>query len=175
MIRKPTNGKSAKRFPRRATMSGPSTDNGMIHIIGGRFNTFEYNTDLHHVYLPASDTWKDREPLPTPRSGHGLVVYRDRFFAMGGEYGVQDKGQISQGAVFGQMESYDPQTNTWQSHAPMTTPRHAVGATTIGDAIYVAGGGAVTGGLVHPCTRRLRWPLEHVTRRRHENLKHNAA
>ena len=82
------------------------------------------------------------------RSGHGLVVYRDRFFAMGGEYGVQDRGQISQGAVFGQMESYDPQTNTWQSHAPMTTPRHAVGAATIGDAIYVAGGGAVTGGSV---------------------------
>jgi len=30
----------------------------------------------------------------------------------------------------------------------MTTPRHAVGATTISDAIYVAGGGAVTGGSV---------------------------
>jgi N-acetylneuraminic acid mutarotase len=120
----------------------------MIHIIGGRFNTFEYNTDLHHVYLPSLDTWKERAPLPTARSGHGLVVYRDRFFAMGGEYGVTDRGQISQGAVFGQMESYDPQTNSWQSHAPMTTPRHAVGATTIGDAIYVAGGGAVTGGSV---------------------------
>jgi hypothetical protein len=35
-----------------------------------------------------------------------------------------------------------------QSRAAMTTPRHAVGATTIGDAIYVAGGGAVTGGSV---------------------------
>ena len=67
---------------------------------------------------------------------------------MGGEYGVQDKGQITQGAVFGQMESYDPKTDTWQSHAPMLTPRHAVGATTIGDVIYVAGGGAVTGGSV---------------------------
>src|SRR4029078_10812891 len=97
---------------------------------------------------PALDTWKERAPLPTPRSGHGLVIYRDRFFAMGGEYGVQEKGQISQGAVFGQMESYDPATNSWQSHAPMLTPRHAVGATTIGDAIYVAGGGAVTGGSV---------------------------
>jgi hypothetical protein len=33
-------------------------------------------------------------------------------------------------------------------HAPMPTPRHAVGAVTIGDWIYVAGGGAVTGGAV---------------------------
>jgi len=103
-----------------------------IHIIGGRFNTFEYNTDLHHVYLPSLDTWKERAPLPTARSGHG----------------VQDRGQISQAAVFGQMESYDPQANSWQSHASMATPRHAVGATTIDDAIYVAGGGAVTGGSV---------------------------
>jgi N-acetylneuraminic acid mutarotase len=60
---------------------------------------------------------------------------------------VQDSDQI-QAAVFGQMESYDPQTNRWQSHASMTTPRYAVGATIIGDAVYVAGGGAVTGGSV---------------------------
>jgi N-acetylneuraminic acid mutarotase len=49
---------------------------GRVHIVGGRFNTFEYNTGLHHVYLPARDTWDERAPLPTPRSGHGLVVYR---------------------------------------------------------------------------------------------------
>jgi hypothetical protein len=30
----------------------------------------------------------------------------------------------------------------------MPTPRHAVGAVTIGDWIYVAGGGAVLGGSV---------------------------
>jgi hypothetical protein len=23
---------------------------GLIHVIGGRFNTFEYNTTLHRVY-----------------------------------------------------------------------------------------------------------------------------
>ncbi len=46
------------------------------------------------------------------------------------------------------MESYDPATDSWQRHAPMITPRHAVGATAIGDWIYVAGGGAVLGGGV---------------------------
>lgn len=122
--------------------------NGLIHIVGGRFNTFEYNTNLHHVYVPDRDTWEVRAPLPTTRSGHGLVVYRDRLFAMGGEAGVISNGQITQGKVFGQMESYDPATDRWQSHAPMPTPRHAVGAAAIGDWIYVAGGGAVTGGAV---------------------------
>jgi N-acetylneuraminic acid mutarotase len=120
----------------------------VIHVIGGRFNTFEYNTDLHHVYLPDRNTWETRAPLPTPRSGHGLVVYRGRLFAMGGEAGIIRDGRITQGKVFGQMESYDPATDRWQSHAPMPTPRHAVGAAAIGDWIYVAGGGAVTGGAV---------------------------
>ncbi len=121
---------------------------GRIHVIGGRFNTFEYNTDLHHVYLPDRDTWELRAPLPTARSGHGLVVYRDRLFAMGGEGGFLIGGVPHQAKVFGQMESYDPAGDRWQRHAPMITPRHAVGAVTIGDWIYVAGGGAVLGGSV---------------------------
>jgi N-acetylneuraminic acid mutarotase len=121
---------------------------GRIHVIGGRFNTFEYNTDLHHVYLPDRDTWELRTPMPTARSGHGLVVYRGRFFAMGGEGGYLVGGVPVQAKVFGQMESYDPATDRWQRHAPMITPRHAVGAAAIGDWIYVAGGGAVLGGAV---------------------------
>jgi N-acetylneuraminic acid mutarotase len=84
--------------------------------------------------------------LPIARSGHGLVVYRDRFYAMGGEGGIINRP--GQQTVFGQMESYDPATNTWQSHAAMPIPRHAVAAVTIGDWIYVAGGGAVLGGSV---------------------------
>ncbi len=135
-----------KALPGARDHVGCVTYEGRIHIIGGRFNTFEYNTDLHHVYLPQQDTWEVRAPVPTARSGHGLVVYRDRFYAMGGEGGIINRP--GQQKVFGQMESYDPKTDTWQSHAPMPTPRHAVGAVTIGDWIYVAGGGAVLGGSV---------------------------
>jgi N-acetylneuraminic acid mutarotase len=137
-----------KALPGARDHVGAVAYDGRIHIIGGRFNTFEYNTSLHHVYLPERDTWEERAPLPTTRSGHGLVLYRDRFYAMGGEAGIVDRGRITQARVFGQMESYDPKADTWQSHAAMPTPRHAVGAACIGDWIYVAGGGAVTGGAV---------------------------
>jgi hypothetical protein len=75
-------------------------------------------------------------------------LYRDRFFAMGGEGGVLVGGQIQQARVFGQMESYDPKRDGWTSHAPMLTPRHSVGAAAIDDWIYAAGGGAITGGAV---------------------------
>jgi len=137
-----------KALPGARDHVGCVADAGRIHVIGGRFNTFEYNTGLHHAYLPAADTWELRAPLPTERSGHGLVVYQGRYFAMGGEGGVLVGGVPRQARVFGQMESYDPVTDTWQQHAPMPTPRHAVGATSIGEWIYVAGGGAVLGGAV---------------------------
>lgn len=139
---------SRKPLPGARDHVGCVAYNGRIHVVGGRFNTFEYNTDLHHVYLPERDTWELRAPLPTARSGHGLVLYRNRFFAMGGEGGYLIGGIPHQAKVFGQMESYDPATDQWQRHAPMTTPRHAVGAVALGDWIHVAGGGAVLGGSV---------------------------
>lgn len=146
----PVSNSWARRRPLPAGRDhvGCVTHNGLIHVIGGRFNTFQYNTDLHHVYLPTRDTWEERAPMPTSRSGHGMVVYRDRFFCMGGEGGILERGVPRDAKVFGQMESYDPATNTWQSHAPMPTPRHAVAAVAIGDWVYVAGGGAVLGGMV---------------------------
>jgi hypothetical protein len=137
-----------KALPGARDHVGIAVHEDRIHVIGGRFNTFEYNTNLHHVYLPERNTWEERAALPTTRSGHGLVLYRSRLFAMGGEAGLVVNGHITNARVFGQMESYDPATDAWQHHAPMPTPRHAVGAALLGDTIYVAGGGAVTGGSI---------------------------
>jgi hypothetical protein len=50
--------------------------------------------------------------------------------------------------VYGQNEGYDPETDAWESYAPMLTPRHGLGAAVVGDAIHVAGGGPVMGGRV---------------------------
>jgi hypothetical protein len=137
-----------KALPGARDHVGCVAHGGRIHVVGGRFNTFEYNTDLHHVYLPERDTWELRAPLPTARSGHGLVVHRGRLWAMGGEGGFLERGVPRQAKVFGQMESYDAASDTWQQHAPMPTPRHAVAAVAIGEWIHVAGGGAVLGGSV---------------------------
>ncbi len=119
----------------------------LIHVIGGRFNDFGNNTALHHVYDPATDRWSLRAPLPTMRSGQGAAVVNGRIYIFGGEGGVITP-QGAQGNVFGQMESYDPATDTWQHHAPMLTPRHGLGAAAIDGRIYVAGGGPILGGSV---------------------------
>ncbi|MDQ8022426.1 MAG: kelch repeat-containing protein [Moraxellaceae bacterium] len=111
----------------------------LIHVVGGRVDSFHTNSNLHHAYNPATDKWEMRNPLPIARSGHGAVLYRGLMFVMGGE---------GTNRVFGQNEAYDPVKDSWEQYAPMTTPRHGLGAVVIGDAIYVAGGGPQVGGGV---------------------------
>lgn len=110
---------------------------GLIHVIGGRVNSFLTNSNLHHVYNSKKDAWQARNPLPTARSGHGAAIVDGRIFVMGGE---------GSNRVFGQNEAYDTLSDTWAQFAPMPTPRHGLGAVAIGRTIYVAGGGAVMGG-----------------------------
>lgn len=119
--------------------TGTLTVGNLIHVVGGRVDSFHTNSNLHHAYDPKDDKWRQRAPLPTARSGHGAVLYRGQIFVMGGE---------GTNRVFGQNEAYDPATESWQSYAPMLTPRHGLGAVAIGDYIHVAGGGPVMGGSI---------------------------
>lgn len=111
----------------------------LVHVIGGRVDSFHTNSNLHHSYDPRTDRWTPRNPLPTARSGHGAVLVGQRIFVMGGE---------GTNRVFGQNEAFDLQRDTWEQFAPMPTPRHGLGAAAIGDTIHVAGGGPVMGGGV---------------------------
>jgi N-acetylneuraminic acid mutarotase len=119
--------------------TGTLAVDGLIHVVGGRVDSFHTNSNLHHSYDAKADKWSARAPLPTARSGHGAVLYRDKIFIMGGE---------GTNRVFGQNEAYDPKTDRWMSYAPMLTPRHGLGAVAIGDFIHVAGGGPMMGGGV---------------------------
>jgi hypothetical protein len=119
--------------------TGTLAVNGLIHVVGGRVDSFHTNSNLHHTYDPKEDRWRMRNPMPTARSGHGVVLYRGQIFCMGGE---------GTNRVYGQTEAYEPTTDRWRSYAPMLTPRHGLGAVAIGNFIYVAGGGPVMGGSV---------------------------
>jgi hypothetical protein len=135
----------ADRWEKHAPMptgrdhTGTLTVNGLIHVIGGRVDSFHTNSNLHHVYAAQKDAWEMRRPLPTARSGHGAVLYRGRIFVMGGE---------GTDRVYGQNEGYDPATDRWEAYAPMPTPRHGLGAAAVGDMVCVAGGGPIMGGSV---------------------------
>ena len=135
----------ADRWTRAAPMPtsrdhvGAVVANNLIHVIGGRVDSFHTNSNLHHAYDARADKWLMRNPLPTARSGHGAALVGGRIFVMGGE---------GTNRVFGQNEAYDLAKDAWEQYAPMTTPRHGLGAAAIGNTIYVAGGGPVMGGGV---------------------------
>lgn len=141
LVYNPKDDKYSRRqpMPLARDHTGVVAVNGLIHLIGGRVDTFHTNSNLHHVYDPKTDEWTMRAPIPTARSGHGTVWFRDRIFCMGGE---------GTNRVYGQNEAYNPANDQWERHAPMLTPRHGMGAVVIGDAIYVAGGGPQMGGGV---------------------------
>jgi hypothetical protein len=66
-----------------------------------------------------------------------VAVYRDRILAIGGE---------APSTTFTNDEAYDPRANTWQPLAPLPQGRHGTGAATIGERLYVPGGGPTPGG-----------------------------
>jgi len=90
---------------------------GSISVVGGRMDTFDFNTGCTLSTTSAADRWQERAPMSTPRSGHGGVLYRGKLFCMGGE-GTR--------RVFGQLEAYDPQADSWQAYArhDHAAPRH---------------------------------------------------
>ena len=127
----------AARLPTARDHTGIVAVGDRIHVIGGRVDSFHTNSNLHHTWESKENRWRFRNPLPTARSGHGSVVARGRIFCMGGE---------GTNKVFAQNEAYDVAADKWWAYAPMMTPRHGLGAVSIGETIYVAGGGPVMGG-----------------------------
>lgn len=115
---------------------------GKIHAIGGRMDSYDFNTGMHGVYDPEEDKWSFRAPLPVPRSGPSAAYVNGKIVVFGGE---------ATGKVFGTNEAYDPQTDSWEALTPMAVPRHGLHGQTvavIGNMIHAPGGGPVPGGRI---------------------------
>lgn len=96
------------------------------------------NTSLASVemYDPATNTWTERAPMPTPRQAMGADVGADgRIYVVGGAPSFMHPRPMDV------VEIYDPETNTWETGPPLVYPRrsHAVVATPDGK-LYAIGG-----------------------------------
>jgi N-acetylneuraminic acid mutarotase len=112
---------------------------GKFYVVGGRRVTRAL--DANEVYDPQTNTWSDQAPLPTPRAGIGVAAVNGELFVFGGETLFPSGG----GEVHGEVEVFNPATNTWRSLSPMPTPRHGIFASVIGNNIFLPGGGLVSG------------------------------
>lgn len=112
---------------------------GKFYVVGGRRRV--HALDANEVYDPQTDTWTRQAPLPTARGGIGVAAVNGELFVFGGETLFPNGG----GEVHGEVEVFNPATNTWESLPPMPDPRHGIWASVIGNQIFLPGGGTVSG------------------------------
>jgi N-acetylneuraminic acid mutarotase len=103
--------------------------------------------DNSWVYDPAADSWKVLAPMPTPRGAGQAVELGGKIYVLGGAMsnepghpgapiGLGSPAQL----VLGTVEVYDPAANTWQTRAPMPTPRNHFLAAAVNGKIYAVDG-----------------------------------
>ena len=123
---------------------------GALYLIGGRTVT-RGNSARVDIYDPVSNRWQKAAPLPkstredAPHGQGGLAAaeWDGYIYAFGGEW-FRSGG--SGGGVYAEVWEYDPREDKWRGVAAMPRPRHGLGAVTLKDGIYVAGGAARVGG-----------------------------
>ena len=121
-----------------------------IYVIGGATTipgskeTAVYPTRPHmsvgtvEEYDPASNTWRERSAMPTPRNHAAIGVVNGKIYVIGGRVGAAFIGLASDISV---VEEYDPATDQWSGpRARMPIARSAIGVGVDGGRIYVAGG-----------------------------------
>ncbi len=89
---------------------------------------------------PAVPRWTAGASLPVPRSRLALAADDRRIYAIGGE---------TANGVTGQVDIYDPQTNSWRAGARKLTPVSNVAAVVLNGRVYVPGGTTAGGDVTN--------------------------
>jgi N-acetylneuraminic acid mutarotase len=103
--------------------------NGKIYAISSSAN---------EEYDPATDTWTSKKPMPTKRHYFTIATYQNKIYVIGGQSGYNSAEGLR--ILTAANEVYDPVTDTWETKAPMPTPRFYLSANTVNDKIYLIGG-----------------------------------
>jgi N-acetylneuraminic acid mutarotase len=120
-----------------------------IYVIGGAASSpgeaFLHPQRAHHSvgtveeYDPATDSWRARAPMPTPRNHAVAGVVNGKIYVIGGRIGT---AFISAGSSnVDVVEEYDPTKDEWgPPRSKMPTARSAMAAGVYDSRIYVCGG-----------------------------------
>lgn len=144
--------KALAAMPTKRGSPVAATVGGKIYVIGGAStHPGSKETAVHPArphrsvavveeYDPATNTWRQRSPMPTARNHAAIGVVKDKIYVIGGRIGSGFVGTSSPTDI---VEEYDPATDQWGVlKARMPTPRSAVAWGVLGGRIYVAGGEA---------------------------------
>ncbi|KAH7007645.1 hypothetical protein EDB80DRAFT_752185 [Ilyonectria destructans] len=110
-----------------------------FYVVGGRwFGQMNTRDTVFELDLTNQTTgWQTSAAhMPVARGGISGAAVGVKFYAFGGE----GNPSTSTG-VFSQSEAFDTESQQWTELAPMAVPRHGTQAASVGDLIYIPGGG----------------------------------
>lgn len=113
---------------------GIGVTGGRLYVIGGYRQSGLTVWDpvaTVYVYDPATDTWSQRAPMPSPRGALSVTEQDGKLYAIGG---------YDRKANSAAVEVYDPVRDTWTSRAPLPTPRDHLATATLSGKVYAIGG-----------------------------------
>src|SRR5437879_5935557 len=94
---------------------------GKVYVVGGFQPGLPFITPAVEEYDPATDTWRERAPLPSGLHHAGIGVVKDRLYVIGGF-------ELSLFSIWSPVTSLyrkDPGAAQWVARQPMPTPRRA--------------------------------------------------
>jgi N-acetylneuraminic acid mutarotase len=116
-----------------------TTDNGMIHVLGGIGEHPLPALDQHLVFDTASGNWSTLAPLPTGREHLGAAYLDGVIYTASGRNGRR-------GTEF---EAYDIDAGQWRTLPDVPTARSGVAVVAFEQQIYVFGGETLAGTFDH--------------------------
>jgi N-acetylneuraminic acid mutarotase len=141
--------KALAPMPTKRGAAAAAVIDGKVYVVGGA--TTPAGTDEPAVlpgrphlavgtveeYDIATNTWRQRRPMPTARNHLLVGAVSGKIYAIGGRIGAAFIGLASDTDV---VEEYDPTADLWRIKARMPTARSAIAGGVHGGRIYVAGG-----------------------------------
>jgi N-acetylneuraminic acid mutarotase len=111
---------------------------GKIYLAGGCIGSDcgPGLTNLLEEYDPQADSWTTKQPMPSSRTLMVAGVIGNKFYVAGGT----PCGPCAALTPTGELDAYDPVSNTWQSLTPMPKPVHQASAAIDAGKLYVIGG-----------------------------------
>ena len=126
-------------MPTARSFFGIAVVQNKIYVIGGIIgpngpssNGF---TGVNEVYDPSNDTWETLEPMPTPRAFLPANVVEDKIYLIGGSKYLYYSPAFYQSSLVN--EVYDPETDTWETKAPLLSANSHRPSAVVDNKIYL--------------------------------------
>lgn len=118
--------------------AGAGVVNGRIYVIGSSFNssTGQIGNFFNYQFDPITDAWLTKTLMPNFTSGP-TVAFQNKICVIGAFAGIVPFHTVASSPTM----FYDPETDIWETKAPMPSVRVELQANVVDGKIYLIGGG----------------------------------